>query len=47
MPKTDFIYTDPAITNFTQSSAPTPYGIYDSDNSFISESVNVAKYVSR
>jgi len=47
MPKFDFIYTDPTISNFTTSATPTPYGIYDADNSFISESVQVAKYVSR
>ena len=47
MPKSDFIYSDPTISNFITSNDPTPYGIYDSDNSFISESVDVAKYVAR
>jgi hypothetical protein len=47
MPKFDFLYTDPTISNFTTSATPTPYGIYDNDNSFISESVQVSKYVSR
>ena len=47
MSKSVFIYSDPTITNFVGSSSPTPYGIYDKDTSFISESVDVAKYVSR
>jgi len=47
MPKSDFIYTDPTISNFTTSATPTPYGIYDTDIAFISESIDVAKYVSR
>ena len=47
MSKFNYLYTDPTIANFTQSDAPTPYGIYDSDVSFISESVDVAQYVSR
>ena len=47
MPKSDFIYSDPTISNFTSSVNPTPYGIYDKDNSFISESVDVARYVSK
>ena len=47
MSKFNFIYEDPTEAQFTTSSAPTPYGIYDDDISFISESVSVAKYVSR
>ena len=47
MAKDSFIYTDPTISNFTSSDSPTPYGIYDSDSAFVSESVDVAKYVSR
>ena len=47
MAKDSFVYVDPTIANFTQSDTPTPYGIYDNDNSFISESVDVAKFVSR
>ncbi len=47
MPKSDFIYTDPSISDFTTSTTPTPYGIYDNDNSFISESIDVSKYVSK
>ena len=45
MPKADFIYTDP--TSSTSADGDTPYGIYDSDTAFASESIDVAKYVSR
>ena len=47
MPKADYIYEDPTIASFTASTKPTPYGTYDSDASFISESVSVCKFVSR
>ena len=47
MSKFQFTYTDPTISDFTSSNQPTPYSIYDNDNSFISESVQVSKYVSR
>jgi hypothetical protein len=51
MSKFNFLYTDPTIASFvTESvsgSGPTPYGIYDKDNAFISESVDVSKYVAR
>ena len=47
MPKADFIYTDPTVSDFTSSTGPTPYGIYDGDTAFISESVDISKYVSR
>ena len=47
MPKSDFIYSDPTISSFTTSTGPTPYGIYDNDVSFISESIDVSKYVSK
>ena len=47
MPKSDFIYSDPTISNFDTSGNPTPYGIYDSDASFVSESINIAKFVSK
>ena len=47
MAKESFIYVDPTISDFTSSDTPTPYGIYDNDGAFISESVDVAKYVSR
>jgi len=45
MPKSDFIYSDPTIV--TSANGDTPYGLYDSDVAFVSESVDVAKYVSR
>ena len=45
MPKSQYIYSDPTID--TSANGDTPYGIYDSDTAFISESVDVAKYVSR
>jgi len=45
MPKSDYIYTDPTLS--TSAKGDTPYGIYDADNAFISESVDVAKYVSK
>ena len=47
MPKSIYVYEDPSITDFTSSDNPTPYGIYDDDTSYISESIDVAKYVSR
>ena len=47
MPKSDFIYSDPTISSFTTSTGPTPYGIYDNDVAFVSESVDVSKYVSK
>ena len=42
MPKSDYIYSDPEINNFTLETTPTPYGIYDNDGAFISESIDVA-----
>jgi len=57
MPKADHIYIDPSITNFTNavsnsgnnlaSHGPTPYGIYDADKAFASESIDVSRYVAR
>ena len=47
MPKFDFIYSDPTVSGFTSSTSPTPYGTYDSDNAFISESVDVCKWVAK
>ena len=43
--KSDFIYTDPTIA--TSASGSTPYGIYDADEAFVSESVSVCKFVAR
>ena len=45
MPTIDHIYVDPSIE--TNASGSTPYGIYDADKSFVSESVNVCKFVAR
>lgn len=47
MSKFNFLYTDPAMSDFTSATSPTPYGIYDADSAFISESVQVAKYVAK
>ena len=47
MSKFDFTYSDPSVSSFTDSTKPTPYGIYDNDKAFISESIDVANYVSR
>ena len=56
MSKFAYLYEDPTTTSFSSSlnfknvgsgSGPTPYGTYDSDTSFVSESVDVSKYVSR
>jgi hypothetical protein len=45
MPKSQYIYSDPTIG--TSAKGDTPYSIYDNDASFVSESVDVAKYVAR
>ena len=47
MPKIDFVYSDPSLSDFVPSNNPTPYGIYDADSAFVSESIDVAKYVSK
>ena len=44
MAKSDFIYTDP--TDFSISGS-TPYGTYDNDHHFQSESLSVCKFVAR
>ncbi len=41
--KSDFIYVDPS----SNASGSTPYGIYDNDNAFASESISVCKFVAR
>ena len=41
--KSEFIYTDPTVN----ASGSTPYGIYDSDEAFASESLSVCKFVAR
>ena len=45
MPKSVFVYTDPTIA--TSADGDTPFGLYDGDNTFVSESVEVCKYVAR
>ena len=45
MPKSQYIYEDPTIS--TSAKGDTPYSIFDNDSSFVSESVDVAKFVSR
>ena len=45
MSKFAYLYEDP--TTVTQVTGATPYGTYDNDISFQSESLNVCKYVSR
>ena len=45
MPKSVFVYTDPTID--TSADGDTPFGLYDGDNTFVSESVEVCKYVAR
>ena len=45
MAKFDYVYTDPsAVENVV---GQTPYGIYDSDETFVSESLQVCKFVAR
>ena len=43
--KFQYLYSDP--TDPSQLVGDTPYGIYDNDTAFVSESVDMAKYVSR
>ena len=45
MPKSQYIYEDPTIS--TSAKGDTPYSIYDNDAAFVSESVDIAKYVSK
>jgi hypothetical protein len=45
MGKFQFTYSDPSIT--TSASGSTPYGIYDNDASFITESIDVCKWTAR
>ena len=45
MPKSDFIYADPNKPGDIVGN--TPYGIYDTDLSFVSESLQVCKFVAR
>ena len=43
--KSDYIYTDPTAVALT--TGQTPYGIYDADEAFASESISVCKFVAR
>ena len=45
MPKSDYIFVEPSASN--QVVGNTPYGIYDSDTEFQTESLNVVKYVAK
>ena len=45
MSKFSYIYEDPSSP--TQSIGATPYGTYDNDNAFVSESLNICKFVAR
>jgi hypothetical protein len=45
MSKFNYIYADPTTSALTTGS--TPFGIYDSDTTFASESINVCKWVAR
>ena len=45
MSKFVYTYTDPTLPS--EIAGQTPYGTYDSDNSFMSESLGVCKFVSR
>tara|TARA_Y100000310_G_scaffold281099_1_gene301368 strand:+ start:1121 stop:2299 length:1179 start_codon:yes stop_codon:yes gene_type:complete len=45
MSKFNYLYEDPTIES--QSVGQTPYGIYDSDETFQSESLKICKFVSR
>ena len=45
MPKSQYIYSDPTIS--TSAKGDTPYSIYDNDAAFVSESVDVSKYVAK
>ena len=45
MPKSVYRYTDPTIE--TSAAGDTPYGLYDDDATFVTESVQVAKFVAK
>jgi hypothetical protein len=45
MSKFNYIYSDPTIS--TPASGSTPYGTYDNDASFVTESVDMCKWVAR
>ena len=43
--KFQYVYQDPTFIN--QITGSTPYGLYDADNTFVSESLQICKFVSR
>ena len=45
MSKFNYLYADP--THVTQSIGATPYGLYDNDVTFQSESLSICKFVAR
>ena len=45
MSKFNYLYSDPSTPS--EVVGQTPYGIYDSDETFASESLQVTKYVAR
>ena len=45
MSKFNYIYTDPSALSL--AAGQTPYGVYDSDETFASESINVCKWVAK
>ena len=48
MSKFVHIYSDPTLTTGVDSAkGNTPYAIYDSDNTYVTESISVCKYVAR
>ena len=47
MPDKTFTYSDPSTFNQITASNATPFGIYNTDKSFVSESLSVCKFVSR
>ena len=47
MSKFQYLYSDPVSLVSSSASGSTPYGIYDNDHTFISESIQICKYVAR
>ena len=45
MSKFNYLYSDPSLPSEVVGN--TPYGIYDADTTFVSESLQVVKYVAR
>ena len=47
MSKFKYVYEDPTLSSNACLNDSTPYGIYDTDNTFCSESVSICKFVAR